>query len=130
MGEMAEMGATPRVLLVEDEFLISEMVAGVLAEHGCDVHVAANATDALQHLTCGAPCDVLFTDINLPGGIDGAALAQLARKLRPGLPVVYASGMVTAIEQLNAVPGATFVPKPYDPDKVCALLQRFAAAPH
>ena len=88
------------------------MVAEVLAEHGFEVHVAANAKDALQHLTCGAPCDVLFTDINLPGGIDGATLAQLARELRPGLPVVYASGLVSAIEQLNAVPGATFVPKP------------------
>ncbi len=92
---MDEMGSTPRVLVVEDEFLISAMVADVLAEHGCEVHVAANAKDALEHLTCGAPCDVLFTDINLPGGVDGATLAQLARQLRPGLPVVYASGLVS-----------------------------------
>jgi len=127
MGEITD---TPRVLLVEDEFLISAMVADVLTEHGFDVHIAANAKDALQHLTCGAPCDVLFTDINLPGGVDGAVLAQLARQLRPGLPVVYASGLVTAIEQLNAVPGSTFVPKPYDPDKVCALLQSCASAKH
>jgi CheY-like chemotaxis protein len=120
----------PRVLVVEDEFLISTMVADVLSERGCDVHVAASAQEALEHLTCGAPCDVMFTDINLPGGVDGAKLAQLARQLRPGLPVVYASGLVTAIEQLNAVPGAIFVPKPYDPDKVCVLLQQFAARPH
>ena len=98
---MSEIGVAPRVLLVEDEILISEMVAEVLAEHGYEVHVAANAKDALRHLTCGAPCDVLFTDINLPGGVDGAALAQLARKLRPDLPVVYASGQVTAIEQFD-----------------------------
>ena len=127
---MNEMGSTPRVLVVEDEFLISAMVADVLSERGCEVHVAASAKEALEHLTCGAPCDVLFTDINLPGGVDGATLAQLARQLRPGLPVVYASGLVTAIEQLNAVPGATFVPKPYDPDKVCALLQSIAPARH
>src|SRR5688500_16576479 len=68
---VAEMGA-PRVPLVEDEYLISAMVAEILAEHGFEVHVATNAKDALQHLTCGAPCDVLFTDINLPGGVDGA----------------------------------------------------------
>jgi CheY-like chemotaxis protein len=127
---MGEMDDTPRVLLVEDEFLISAMVADALTEHGFEVYVAANAKDALQHLTCGEPCDVLFTDINLPGGVDGAALAQLARQLRPGLPVVYASGLVTAIEQLNAVPGSTFVPKPYDPDKVCTLLQSCASARH
>jgi len=40
--------------------------------------------------------------------------------------VVYASGLVTAIEQLEAVSGSVFVPKPYDPDKVCMLLQQFA----
>ena len=40
---------------------------------GCEVYVAANAREALEYLTCGAPCDVLFTDIHLPGGTDGAA---------------------------------------------------------
>ena len=124
---MDDMGPATRVLVVEDEFLISAMISDVLAEHGCEVHIAATAKDALEHLTCGAPCDILFTDINLPGGVDGATLAQLARQLRPGLPVVYASGMISAIEQLNAVPGSTFVPKPYDPNKVCALLQQCVA---
>ena len=123
MGEM-----TSRVLLVEDEALISEMVAEVLAERGFEVYVAANAKDALQHLTCGAPCDLLFTDINLPGGVDGTSLAKLARQLRPDLPVVYASGSVSKIEHFKAVPGAIFVPKPYDLMKVCTLLEKCAAA--
>lgn len=125
---MGTMGATSRVLVVEDEVLISEMIAEELAEHGLEVFVAANAEDALAHLTCGAPCDLLFTDINLPGGVDGAALAQLARELRPDLPVVYASGSVSRLEELPAVPGAIFVPKPYDVKRVCALLEERAAA--
>ena len=83
-----------RVLVVEDEFLISEMMVEALAEQGFEVHAAANAEDALRHLARGEPCDVLFTDINLAGGIDGAALSRSARELRPGLPVVYASGAV------------------------------------
>jgi CheY-like chemotaxis protein len=116
-----------RVLLVEDEFLISDMVAEVLTGHGCEVCVAANAADALRHLTGGEPCDVLFTDINLPGGVDGARLAQLARQLRPGLPVVYASGLFSAIGQLEAVPDAVFVPKPYDPELVWDLLRKQAS---
>ena len=124
---MGEMGTTSRILLVEDELLISEMIAEVLAEHGFEVCTAVNAAEALQHLTCGEPYDVLFTDINLPGGIDGAALAILARQLRPDLPVVYASGAISRIEQLNAVAGATFVPKPYDPEKLCTLLGSVAA---
>jgi CheY-like chemotaxis protein len=120
----------PRVLVVEDEFLISATIADVLAQHGCKVHVVTNANDAMKYLTCGAPCDVLFTDINLPGGVDGTQLAQLARGLRPGLPVVYASGVVTKIEQLDAVSGAIFVPKPYDPQQIWLLLQKCAATPH
>ena len=127
---MNEALSVPRVLVVEDEFMISAMMADALTAHGCEVHVAANAKDALEHLTCGSPCDVLFTDINLPGGVDGATLARMARGLRPELPVVYASGMVKAIDQLNAVDGAAFVAKPYDPDKVCALLQQLAARSH
>jgi CheY-like chemotaxis protein len=116
-----------RVLVVEDEFLICDLLTQVLSEHGFEVHVACNAKDALRHLTGGHPCDVLFTDINLPGGLDGAALAELARELRPSLPVVYASGSVSKIEQFKAVPGANFVPKPYDFDKVCCMLKECTA---
>ena len=124
MSTDATMAMPTRVLLVEDEFLIRDMVTEVLTGHGCEVHVAATAADALQHLTGGARCDVLFTDINLPGGVDGTRLAQLARQLRPGLPVVYASGLFSAIGQLEAVPDAVFVPKPYDPEKVWDLLRK------
>lgn len=116
-----------RVLLVEDEFLICEMLVDALTEHGFEVHAVANAKDALRHLARGEPCDVLFTDINLAGGVDGAALSRLARNLRPGLPVVYASGSVGTLADLQAVPGASFVPKPYDPDRVCSMLSRIAA---
>jgi DNA-binding NtrC family response regulator len=125
---MCDMGTGSRVLLVEDEILISDMVAEILAEYGFEVHVAATAQDALHHLTCGAPCDILFTDINLRGSVDGTVLAQLARQLRPGLPVVYASGAINHLAAASAVPGSTFVPKPYDPFKICSLLETFATA--
>jgi CheY-like chemotaxis protein len=112
----------PRVLLVEDEFLLCDMMREVLAEHGFEVHAVANAKEALRHLTCGSPCDILLTDINLAGSIDGAALAKLVRELRPALPVVYASGSYSRLEDLDAVAGALFVAKPYDPDKLCKML--------
>ena len=79
-----------RVLIVEDEFLICEWVAEALGELGFAVHTVSNARDALRHLA-SAPVDVLFTDINLPGGMDGAALARRARDMMPELGVVYAS---------------------------------------
>ena len=57
----------PRVLLVEDEFLLCDMIAEVLAEHGFEVHAVPNAKEALRHLTCGSPCDILLTDIQSRG---------------------------------------------------------------
>ena len=71
-----------RILLVEDEFLIAEWAAESLSEQGFAVKTVTNAGDALRHLA-SAPVDVLFTDINLPGGMDGAALARRARELLP-----------------------------------------------
>jgi CheY-like chemotaxis protein len=117
-------------LLVEDEFLLCDMIAEALAEHGFEVYAVANAKDALRHLTCGSPCDILLTDINLPGSIDGAALARIARELRPNLPVVYASGRYSKIDELDAVAGAVFVPKPYNPYKLCEMLSEMAQAAH
>src|ERR1700689_4234384 len=78
------------VLVVEDEFLISEWVSQSLSEQGFAVQTVSNAADALECLA-SAQVDVLFTDINLPGGMDGTALAWRARELNPHLPVVYAS---------------------------------------
>lgn len=111
-----------RVLLVEDEFLLCDMLTELLSEHGFEVYAAANAKDALRHLTCGSPCDILLTDINLAGSIDGAALAHLVRELRPNLPVVYASGRYRSLEELDAVQGAMFVAKPFNPDKLCEII--------
>jgi CheY-like chemotaxis protein len=110
------------VLLVEDEHLICEMVAEALAEQGFAVRAVSNAGDALGHLQSGSPVDILFTDINLPGSMDGAALAQRARELQPDLPVMYTSGRRSVIEQLNPVEGSMFVPKPYNPYDIGRLL--------
>jgi CheY-like chemotaxis protein len=110
-----------RVLLVEDEFFISEWVAESLSDCGFAVRIATNAADALRHLE-SAPVDVLFTDINLPGSMDGTALALRAREIVPDLPVVYASGRVNMLDPLRRVPGSVFVAKPYVPELVAKLL--------
>jgi CheY-like chemotaxis protein len=111
-----------RVLLVEDEFLISEMVAESLAQQGFSVRSATNGADALRHLA-SAPVDVLFTDINLPGGMDGKTLARRARVLLPDLPVVYASGGINMFDFAWRVPGSIFVAKPYDPEVIGRVLR-------
>jgi CheY-like chemotaxis protein len=68
---------------------------------------------------------VLLTDLNLGPGLDGSALAQIARKLRPDLPVVYVSGSVRRIEELQPVPGAAFFAKPYVPEKSASCSASF-----
>ena len=110
-----------RVLLVEDEFMISEWVAQSLSDQGFAVQTATNAADALDHLVVDE-IDVLLTDINLPGGMDGLSLARRARELRPNIPVVYASARATMLSPDVRVPGAIILPKPYEPVLLGRLL--------
>jgi CheY-like chemotaxis protein len=127
MEPLTQASAPIHVLFVEDEFLISEWVSQSLSEQGFDVQTVTNAADALAHLAA-LPVDVLFTDINLPGGMDGAALARRAREMQPQLPVVYASARATLLKQDARVPGSIVVPKPYEPALVGRLLVAAAKA--
>jgi CheY-like chemotaxis protein len=111
-----------RVLLVEDEPMINELVCEAFEEQGFEVEAVENAGDALCRLMTGFPIDILFTDLDLPGGMDGAALARRARELRPDLPVIYTSGRSSRIDSLQPVDGSMFVPKPYDPFRVGYLV--------
>jgi len=115
------------VLVVEDESLIRTLVADYLSDSGFDVHEAESGDEALDYLKTGAAVDVLFTDIELPGSINGVRLAECARAMRPELPVVYASGGTRAGDLRAPVPRSRFLPKPYDPADVCTLLAKVAA---
>jgi CheY-like chemotaxis protein len=128
MADATEMGSRPNVLLVEDEPMVSEVVAEALMEQGFAVETAANAHDALRRLRSGSPIDILFTDVVLPGDMDGAALARRARELLPHLPVIYTSGRRQAIDGLVPVEGAMFVPKPYDFLNLGRLVQYLVVA--
>jgi DNA-binding response OmpR family regulator len=111
----------PAVLLVEDEPLLGELMTEALIDQGFEVHAAPDANDALRYLVSGAQVDILFTDVDLGGGMDGAELAQLAREMRPKLPIVYTSGRRLP-DRVAAVPGAAFLSKPYSLDDVSATL--------
>jgi two-component system cell cycle sensor histidine kinase/response regulator CckA len=128
MVDATQMGARASVLLVEDEPLISGVAAEALEEQGFAVETVSNADDALQRIRSGSPVDILFTDVILTGGMDGATLARRARELWPDLPVIYTSGRQTVIQGLDPVEGAMFVPKPYDFFKLGRLLQYLVVA--
>jgi PAS domain S-box-containing protein len=102
------------VLLVEDDPLVRSQVARHLAGLGCEAIAVATAGAALERLAAGEACDLLMTDIVLPGGIDGFELARRARALRPSMPVLFTSGYsedrVTAKADLGI---QCFLQKPY-----------------
>lgn len=111
------------VLLVEDESLIAEIICEALEEHGFCVHSVSDASEALAHLSTGSRVDVLFTDINLPGELDGAALAERMRGMLPDLPVIYASGRWGRLDELGNLPLSITLQKPYSPARACAAVE-------
>lgn len=119
-----------KVLLVEDEVLISAIVSDELRDFGFDVHEVTTGEEAVAYLESGAAVDILFTDVNLPGYVDGKELAERARILRPELPIVYASGRYAAFGLDGMVARSLFMPKPYRPAEVCALLARLTEPCH
>src|ERR1700752_3845688 len=85
--------AAPRrtVLVVEDDFFLRSAVVDVLSRHGFAVFEAPDTNRACDFLRREA-IDLLFTDIRLPGFMDGLALATLVRKKRPEMKIIIASG--------------------------------------
>jgi DNA-binding response OmpR family regulator len=118
--------ALPEVLLVEDEFLMCRMIAIALNEAGFSVHTFSNGRDALGYLAAGGHADVLFTDIDLGGDIDGVELSRRSRALDSGIGVLYASGRTTP---KDPVPGSAFLPKPYILAQACAAVERMVGHP-
>ncbi len=119
-----------KVLLVEDDVLISAIVADELRDYGFVVHEASTGEQAIRLLESDPDIAILFTDINLPGDLEGREVAVRARAMRPDLPIVYASGRYAAFGLDGMVPRSLFVPKPYRPAEVCALLARLTEPSH
>ena len=90
------------VLLVEDDEQVLDMAIESLEELHYKVVVAHNAREALDHLNGPERIDILFSDVVMPGGMNGAQLAAEARHLRPGLKVLLTSGYVADRPMITA----------------------------
>jgi CheY-like chemotaxis protein len=110
------------VLVVEDEALVRDMIAEELRDAGYDVLEAGDGEVASGFLTTSEAVDVLFTDIRLPGQLDGWAIARLARQLRSNLPVIYATGYT--VDRSAEVPDAIFLNKPYHASQIVETIER------
>ena len=110
-----EAGGNERVLLVEDDAMVRAHAAAMLRGLGYAVALAVNAAEALDLLRAGGGYDLLFSDVVMPGEMDGLRLAHEARRMRPGIALLLTSGYTeNAIRQHGALEyGALLLSKPY-----------------
>jgi PAS domain S-box-containing protein len=106
---------TETVLVVEDDPFVRSYAITRVQSLGYTVIAAVDGNDALQKLRADIRVDILFTDIVMPGGINGWELADRARQLRPGLPVLLTSGyaLETLVQHGRLHAGAAVLTKPY-----------------
>ena len=105
------------VLVVEDETIIRMCIVDELEDAGFEVFQASNAAQAIEVLIANSSIEVMFTDVDMPGGVDGLKLAASVRDRWPPIKIVVTSGHRKV--DVNALPvEACFVAKPYDPTAV------------
>lgn len=103
------------VLVVEDETLIRLLASDSLRDEGFDVVTAASAAEAIAVLESGGRVDFVFTDVTMPGAMNGVGLANWIRVHRPGLPVVVTSGATRhRLSELGLGDEDTYFAKPVD----------------
>ncbi|MFS2014561.1 response regulator [Azospirillum sp. CT11-132] len=117
------------VLLVDDDPTVRDMVAGLLRGWGHRVIAAANANEALVVLDGPEPLDLLLSDVVMPPGMDGTELARHAARMRPGLPVLLASGFAAHAAGTPSAfgPDVAMIAKPFAIDDLRRQLARIAA---
>jgi PAS domain S-box-containing protein len=120
-----EAGARPCVLVVEDNDDVRELAESVLAAAGYAVRSAASGEQALDLVNEGARVDMLFTDVIMPGGMNGLELVEKLRRERPGLPVLVTTGYMEELPQRERSRGLDILAKPYRHED---LLERVEAA--
>jgi CheY-like chemotaxis protein len=117
----------PVVLLVEDEFLLRMNAVDMIEAAGFDVVEAANADEAIAILERRFDITVVFTDIQMPGSMDGLKLAHAVRGRWPPIKIVATSGRVS-VTQRDLPEGGRFLSKPYGPNEITGVLRELTAA--
>lgn len=118
-----------RVLVVEDDGLILMWVEDALRDAGYDVLTATSADQALPLLERDGCIDLVFTDIDMPGAMDGIRLAKVVRDRWPPVRIVIASGKHRPLKA-DMPGGAIFLPKPYLPMDMLGAISQAKHAVH
>jgi CheY-like chemotaxis protein len=114
---------SPVILVVEDEALLRMLAGDILTEDaGYRVIEAANADEALILLESRHDVRLVFTDVNMPGELNGLDLARIVNTRFPGIKVMVTSGL--ASPYVGDLPkGTRFLPKPYTPPALITMVQ-------
>ena len=110
------------VLVVEDEPLVRALTVDALEDDGFNVLEAATGDYALTVLRGRNDIRAVVTDVEMPGQIDGFALANIAREMRPELPIIVMSGRMQPGFGREP-PDARFVSKPFSPTRLAGLVR-------
>jgi CheY-like chemotaxis protein len=116
----------PVVLIVEDEFLLRMDAVDMIAGAGFEVVEAGNADEAIGILESRRDVTVIFTDIQMPGSMDGLKLARAVRGRWPPIKIVATSGHLD-VRETDLPEGGRFLPKPYSLMQLMGVLRELTA---
>lgn len=114
------------ILVVEDEPLIRLGLAGLAEEWGYGAYEAGDATEAIAVIERGDTINLVITDVDMPGGMDGLVLAHTIRDRWPTISVIVTTGKV-AINPDDLPRGVPFLPKPCRDDLLLETVRRLTA---
>jgi DNA-binding NtrC family response regulator len=113
------------ILIVEDETLIRACLADFLQDKGFRVLEAGSADDAVEIIKkADASIDLVFSDVMMPGKLNGFGLAQWVHAAHPDLPIILTSGHARSVADSVKRCGTVAMPKPYDLDDVVGEIRK------
>ena len=124
---MSTVAERPVVLIVEDDFLLRMDAVDTVKAAGFEPVEAGDADEAIAILESDLNIHVVFTDVQMPGTMDGLKLARFVRDRWPPIKIVATSGRVRLGED-DLPEGGRFLPKPYRPEQIIATLRELTSA--
>jgi two-component system, response regulator PdtaR len=114
------------VLIVEDEALVRMTAVDMIEEAGFEILEASNGDEAILLLEARRDITALFTDIEMPGSMDGLRLAQAVRGRWPPIKIIATSGRCV-VRDGDLPSGGLFLPKPYSSTQISSALRELTA---
>ena len=119
---LLEAGRNYAVLVVEDDAILRLHALDIVEEAGFTAIEARNADEAIAILESRSDIALLFTDVNMPGSMDGVKLAHAVRNRWPPIKIVVVSGHVQ-LDESNLPPNSRFFGKPFEAQKMVSQLR-------